>query len=208
MTSTSEQQGSGAPVDVPHGTKPEIVRVYRHWVLIYGKTRHPLTPKRLAAIESCLDEGIDANTCIAWIEYVGSGREETGRASLPDLTTLFRAGNVRRLREHFGLAKAARVNWLAPFEAVWLKHYPGSNFPFGMVARPLRRAIERHGESILVLEFDAYLARTPLDYLNFHKFAAIVPHWRSKPARGPNETRFGGGSALLPSDKPVTIIRE
>jgi hypothetical protein len=195
---------------MPEGIDPEVVRIYRHWVLAYGKTRHALTPKRVAAIERCLGDGIDADTCIAWIEYIGSLQDQnvSSRTALPDLTTLFRDNNVKRLRNRFGLSCDPPVNWLTPFEGIWVKHYPGSQFPFAMAARPLREAVEHHEESGLLPEFDADLARTGVDFVNFYKFAAGVPHWRRQPAKGPNASRVGGDSSLMPSDRPVTVVRE
>jgi len=76
--------------------------------------------------------------------------------------------------------------WLSPFAAVWRSAYPSAQVPFKQLARELKPLTEAHPTERIVAELEAYLKKTPPQFLSPHRFAMTFGAW-TKPE--PRERR-------------------
>ncbi len=78
--------------------------------------------------------------------------------------------------------KAARETWLTPYCDAWAEVYPDGKVPAGMLSKWVRPLDLEHGPGKVRPELVAYLRATPIEYLNFEKFAAAFGTWVRAPA--------------------------
>ena len=74
--------------------------------------------------------------------------------------------------------------WLSPYASVWRKKYPDALVPFGQLARNFKDLVKAHPAERIVTELQAYLEKTPQQYISLAKFVATFGAWTpvSKPA--------------------------